>query len=307
MKNVLKVLASVILSAVIILSSLSAVFSYYIRSALLSQEFYLGIVADPSYMEMVKYSIHLEFESQSSYVGIPVEVFDAALDNSQLHLMLRKHIESAVNDLDGLAPYTEPEYPVELIRDPLYAYLEESSKEQGTVASKEQYAQIDLVASDSAALIRKHICVIDLNLVKDRTAFQSFRSYLEKIKDAYIPAILVTLGAILLLALLSGRDWRLTLKRIMTALWISGSILLVPMLALETTGLTGRLSLETGYFKFFVDSVLKNMSLYFLLWGALMFIAGSVALLLLKTVGRPAAEERGFRPEGYSVNNQSDK
>jgi len=307
MRNVLKILASVILIAVVIVSSIAAVFSYYIRCDLLSSEFYLGIAADSFYMEMVKHSIHLEFESQSSYVGIPVEVFDAALDDSQLHLMLREHIESAVNYLNGLAPYTEPEYPVELIRDPLYAYLEQTAKEQGTVPAKEQYAQIDLVALDSAALIQKYICVIDLNLVKDRTAFQSVFHYLPNSKDVYIPAILVTLGAIALLALLNGKDWRSGLNRIMTAFWLSGSILLVPMLALQITGLTGRLSIETGYFKFFVDSVLKDMNRYFLLWGALLFLVGSVALLLLKTVGRPAAKDSGFRPGEYSVNNLSDK
>ena len=142
---------------------------------------------------------------------------------------------------------------------------------------------------------------------KNRGVFQSFLHYLENIKDAYIPAILVTLGAILLLALLSGREWRLALKRIMSAFWISGSVLLVPMLALQITGLTGRISLETGYFKFFVDSVLKNMSVYFLLWGALLFLTGSAALLLLKTVGRPAKEDRGFRLEEYSTDNHSEK
>lgn len=307
MRNVLRILASVILMAVIILSSLVAVFSYFIRSDLLSSEFHLGITADSSYMEMVKQSIHLEFESQSAYVGIPVEVFDAVLDDSQLHLMLREHIEFAVKYLDGLAPYTEPEYPVELIRDPLYAYLEQTAKEQGTAAAKEQYAQLDLVASDSAALIQKHICVIDLNLVKDRAAFQSVLHYLQISKDAYIPAILVTLGAMALLALLHGKDWRSGLNRIMTAFWLSGSILMVPMLALQITGLTERLSIETGYFKFFVDSVLKDMSRYFLLWGTLLFLVSSISLLFLKTVGRLDAKDSVLRLGEYFINIQSDK
>lgn len=303
MRNVLKAIASAILCAILVVSSLAAILSFYIRSNLLSQEFYLGVVADPSYMDLVKNAIHLEFESQSSYVGIPVEVFDEALDDSQLHLMLRKHIEYAVNYLDGLAPYSEPEYPVEYVRDPLYAYLEKTSKAEGTVPSPDQYEQIDLVASDSASLIRKHICVIDLNLVNSHAAFKSVLSGLNNIKDIYIPAILVALGAILLLLLLGGRKWRTGLGRIMTAFWISGSILLVPMLTLRMTGLTGRISLETGYFKFFVDMVLENMNFYFLLWGLLLFLTSSATLILLKVTNHTPVEEKGFRLEEYSVNN----
>jgi hypothetical protein len=300
MRNILKVIASVILCTILVVSSLAAILSFYIRSNLLSQEFYLGVVADPSYMEMVKNAIHLEFESQSSYVGIPVEVFDESLNDSQLHLMLRKHIEYAVNYLDGLAPYTEPVYPVEYVRDPLYAYLEKTSKEQGTEPAADQYSQIDLVAADSAALIQKHICVIDLNLVNSHAAFKSLLGGLNNIKDLYIPAILVGLGAIFLLVLLSGKKWRTGLARIMTAFWISGGILLVPMLALRITGLTGRISLETGYFKFFVDTVLKNMNFYFLLWGLLLFLISSTALILLKVTDHPPVEEKGFRLEEYS-------
>ena len=282
MKNFIRTGAAALLCVMIVLSTLLTVFSNFLSSTVLSQDFYLGIVATPTYITMVKDAINVKFAAQSMYVGIPEEVFSSMLDDGTLHLLLRNHIASAVNYLNGLTAFEKPVYPQELMTVPLYAYLEKQSALDGTVPTQAQYDQLDLVAADSAVIIQEEICLINLDLVKDRAAFQTVHQGLIHMRDAFVPALLTLLTSCLLLVLLYGRKWRIWLNGILVSLWISGTCLFVPTLVLHFFGLTNRLDIKTGYLKFFVDSVLTDMNYYFLLWGLLFFSVSSVTLIILK-------------------------
>ena len=284
MKKIAMRILAFLLGAVITVSLLLAVLGSYLSSTILSQDYYLGIIATPSYLAMVKDAIGEEFSAQSAYVGVPEDVFAQGLDDGKLHEMLRNHITYVVNYLDGLAAYQEPEYPVELMQKPLYAYLEKYCAAQGTVPTKEQYAQLDQVAQDSANLIRKHICLMDLKLVMDMPAFQQALSLISKLKSAVGPSILMAFLASVLTAVMDFKAWREWLGRIALAVWMSGIFLLVPMVVLKYTGLTKRFAITTGYLKYFVDTVLTNMNNYFLIWGIVLVLLTTVLLSVLKWV-----------------------
>lgn len=282
MKNSIRSAATVLLSILIVLSSLTAIFSYFVKATILSEDFYLGIVATPTYLSMVKEAINTQFQAQSSYVAIPEEVFASTLDDAALHLMLRKHIASATAYLNGLAAFEKPVYPQELLTGPLYAYLEQQSSLEGTVPTQNQYDLVTQVAVDSGTIIQNQICLIDLDLVKDRGAFQSAHQTILTLKDGFVPSVLLLFAACVLLVLLNRKVWRTWLNGILVSFWIVGTLLMVPTLVLQNSGLTRRLSIETGYLKYFVDSVLTDMNLYFLLWGVLLFTVTSAAMCVLK-------------------------
>ena len=108
-KEIVMRIVSFLLGAVISISVLLAILGSYLSTTILSQDYYLGIIATPSYLEMVKEAIGEEFSAQSAYVGVPEDVFAQGLDDGKLHEMLRNHITYVVNYLDGLAAYQEPE------------------------------------------------------------------------------------------------------------------------------------------------------------------------------------------------------
>lgn len=282
MKHMLKSVSAVFLCILIVLASLSAVFSYFVRSTILSEDFYLGVVATPTYISMVKDAINADFKAQSSYVGIPEEVFASTLDDAELHLMLRKHIASVTAYLNGLSDYSEPEYPMDLLTGPLYAYLEQQSAATGTAPTQDQYDQLASVAKDSAVIIQNQVCLIDLNLVKDRGIFQTAHAQLLHLKNLFVPSLLAMAACSALLVLLYLREWRKWLNGILVSLWVTGTMLMVPTLVLQITGLTRRLAIKTAYLKYFVDSVLSDMNLYFLVLGILIFGITSVSLIALK-------------------------
>jgi len=282
MNKILKNIATVLLCFLIAASALTAILSSFLRQTLFSQDFYLGIVATPSYLAMVKDAVEKDFQAQSSYVGVPEDVFAAGIDDSQLHLMLRNHIASAVNYLNGLADYEMPAYPVDLLRDPLYAYLETASASAGTAPTAEQYGQLDLVAEDSAGIIAREVCLIDVSLVQDRAVFRQALSLLQNLRDSLIPALMVAALSVAILILLYGKAWRSWLNAILVAVWTVGSLLMVPTLVLHFTGLTKRLGISTPYLKYFVDSVLTRMNLHFLWLGIALFLPTTAALVALK-------------------------
>ena len=283
-KEIVTRILSFLLGVVITVSVLLAVIGSYLSTTILSRDYYLGIIATPSYLEMVKEAIREEFSAQSAYVGVPEDVFAQGLDDGKLHEMLRNHITYVVNYLDGLAAYQEPEYPVERIQKPLYAYLEQFCAAEGTVPTAEEYAQLDQVAKDSAALIKKQVCLMDLKLVMDMSAFKQSMSLISKLKSAVGPSLLMAFLCSVLMAAMNFKAWREWLGRIALAVWMSGIFFLVPMLVLKYTGLTKRLAITTGYLKYFVDTVLTNMNNYFMIWGIVLVLLTTILLSVLKWV-----------------------
>jgi len=281
MKNIWKQIVSILLCIMIVMSTFFALFSYFVKSTILSEDFYLGIVATPDYISLVKKAIDTEFEAQSSYVGIPEDVFASMLDDAALHLMLRQHIASATAYMNGLAAFEKPEYPQNLLTAPLDAYIEQETAKSGTVPTQEQYDQMTAVAADSAKIIQNQICLLDLDLVKDRAVFRTFHNGILALRDGFVPSVLLALASCAMLVLLYRKSWRAWLNRILVSFWITGSLLLVPTLVLQFTGLTRRLAIETGYLKYFVDTMLTDMNLYFLAWGAVLFAVTSVVLCVL--------------------------
>ena len=283
-KEIVMRILSFLLGLVITVSVLLAVIGSYLSTTVLSQDYYLGIIATPSYLEMAKEAIGEEFSAQSAYVGVPEDVFAQGLDDGKLHEMLRNHITYVVNYLDGLAAYQEPEYPVERMQKPLYAYLEQYCAAEGTVPTAAQYAQLDQVAKDSAALIKKQVCLMDLKLVMDMSAFKQSMSLISKLKSAVGPSLLMAFLCSVLMAAMNFKAWREWLGRIALAVWMSGIFFLVPMLVLKYTGLTKRLAITTGYLKYFVDTVLTNMNNYFMIWGIVLVLLTTILLSVLKWV-----------------------
>lgn len=283
-KEIVMRILSFLLGAVIAVSVFLAILGSYLSTTVLSRDYYLGIIATPSYLVMVKETISEEFSAQSAYVGVPEDVFAQGLDDGKLHEMLRNHITYVVNYMDGLAEYQEPEYPVELMQKPLYAYLEQYCAAEGTVPTAAEYAQLDQVAKDSAALIKKQVCLMDLKLVMDMSAFKQAMSLISKLKSAVGPSILMAVLCSVLMAVMNFKAWREWLGRIAFAVWMSGIFFLVPMLVLKYTGLTKRLSITTGYLKYFVDTVLTNMNNWFLIWGIVLVLLTTVLLNVLKWV-----------------------
>jgi len=303
MKNIFHTSVTILLCAVIALSSLSAILSNFLSTTILSQDFYLGIVATPTYLAKVKDAISLEFKAQSSYTGIPEDVLVSTLDDAALHLMLRSHIASATDYLNGLAPFVKPVYPKELLTGPLLAWLDKEANAQGAAPTQEQKDQMTAVAGDSAVIIQKQICLMDLDLIKGNAAFGSVHQMLMGVKAALLPSILLMLASCVLLVLLNRKAWRVWLNGILVSFWVAGTMLLVPMLVLKFTGLTKRFAIDTPYLKYFVDSVLTDMNLYFLLWGILLFTVTSASLATLKWTYHPDRKGSGhLLPPSKNIN-----
>ena len=279
--NRLKGALSVLLSVMIALSTMTIVVSLYLRGTVMSEAFYLDIIATPTYVTKVKEAILLEFRMQSSYSGIPEEVFAETVEESELHTMLRNHIHNVVLYLNGEAEYSEPAYPIEKIKAPLTAFLDLYSEEQGYVATPEQYALLDAVAADTAEIIARHVCLIDLRLVMNIGLFQQSLTFVRSMSNAYIAGIVVLLLNIGLLAALYRRNLLLWLRGIMLGLWFAGAVFAVPAVVLAATGLTDRVAIVTPYLKYFVDSVLTQSNWFFLTFGIVLFLVSTSTLVYL--------------------------
>lgn len=291
MKKKIIRIASGFLSAIIALSALTAICSLFLRTTILTEDFYLDIIATPNYMTKVTDAIKLDYRMQSSYSGIPEEVLAETLDDAALHAMLRSHIRYTVSYLNGAPEYLEPEYPKEMITKPLYAFLEKHGDENGYIPTPDQYALIDEVARDSGEIIKKHICLIDLNLVIERDMFLKAMNVVHILSAALIPSLALLLIACAVLVIFYLEAWRESLTWVLVGLWFAGATICIPSLVLFTTGIAGRLAIDTVYLKFFVDSVLVQTNQFFLLFGMILFVMTTSILCYLAYNKRRKSEK----------------
>lgn len=282
-----------ILAVCIALSSLLAVSAFFLNSTLLSESFYLDIIATPTYMTEVSNAIKQDFRMQSSYSGIPEDVFAQTLSDGDLHTMLRAHIQNSVSYLNAGTEYIDPEYPRENIQKPMYAFLERYAIENGITLTAEDYAQVDEVIDDAGKVIQQHVCLIDLKLVIGRDIFSGVIELVRMTAKMATPSLVILILSLAILVPLWGvKNWRKWMSWMMVGLWFPGAIFAVPSLVLMTTGLTGRLSIGTPYLKYFVDSVLEKTNQYFLLNGLLIFTVSSIILVFLVYTKREKEQKK---------------
>ena len=287
MTNRVRSVLSGVLAVCVALSALTAVSSLFLRATLLSESFYLDIIATPTYMSKVTAAIKQDFQMQSSYSGIPEEVFEETLSDGELHTMLRAHIRNAVSYLNVGGAYAEPEYPRESIKAPMYAFLDRYAAENALELTAADYALVDEVIDDAGKVIQKNICLIDLKLVNERAMFIRMMDFVRlgaRISTLSLFVLFLSLG--LLVPLQGVRRWRQWLTWMMVGLWFPGAVFAVPATVLAATGLTGRLAIDTPYLKYFIDSVLQQTNQYFLLNGLLIFSSCSTPSAKSRKKGR---------------------
>ena len=291
MKKTLHQVLSVFLCFLLIISFYLTVASLFLQNTLFSETYYQRVTASPVYLPLVERSIHNDLLTQSNFVAIPLEHLQAGLDDHLIYARLRYHVQNTVAFLNFRQPFVKADYPADLFYDPLMAFIAEHAEAGDYEPSEEQYELLAEVAYDSAAIVERHINVVNLELVKDMPAFKMIHLALYNISRLFIPGLLAFLIIVAILAFMYRKEWRHGLLYGLISLWIAGALLAIPAVVTEIYGLTRRLAIETPYLKFAIDEWLTFANRYFLVWG-LLILGLSTAGLVLRFVFQPKLKRK---------------
>lgn len=294
-QNILAILLCIVLVA----SSLLLVLTLLLRNRVFDASFYIDVIARPAYPLLVRQAILSDLERQSSYVGVPIEVLEAGLDDATLVMKQRQHVVNLAGFLNREEDFVKPEYPSERFLEPLQSFMQDYAQSHQLAFGAEQQAQLREVAQDAAAIVQTHITLVDLSQFGDSTTFQRMRNLILSWSRQLILLLIPWLLSMLSLILIYRNDWRAWLNRILISLWLAGSLLLVPSLVLERFQLHRRLALETPYLLFAISHLLHDLLQYLIVWGLMLFFLSLVALLAIhmtkpiaKRQARPIYHER---------------
>lgn len=279
--KILKTSLVIILCLVITASTLLLLAVSFLRVTLLKVDFYDQVISSTAYLPLVRSAIEKDLAEQSRYVDIPLEHLIAGIDNNTIYAMLHQHIDNVIDFLNNRTEFAKPTYPAAKFEEPLALFIETYAAENGFVISEEQRQQLRDVAADSALIVQQHVSLINLDLVKDRSFFQKAHQLILRFAGLLPLFIVVFIIAFVALAALDYRRWRNWLSQILIGLWLAGSVLLVPSLVLDWFALPRRLAIETQYLQLAVGRLLSEFSRYFLIWGYVLFIITSVALITI--------------------------
>ncbi len=285
MNIILNILGKFLLGLTVSVLLLLLLVSVWLRSTIFSERYYQQVIANSDYLPLVHQSIEESLQAQASYVGVPDEVLFAGIDDDQIHILLRKHVDNVAAVLNGQADIQPLTYPSEQFLAPLTVYLDAQNKQSGQVTTPEQTTALREVADQSAAIVVTHSTLINLTGLLKYSLVVRIITMLDAIsrQTLLFSALLVlTLG---ISGILLRKNWRSWLRIILIGGWLSVSLILVPSIVLHYFGLTQRLSISTPYFKYAIDQLLTSANIFMIFWSGLVFAITSLGLITL-TVAR---------------------
>lgn len=279
MNRTIRLILTIGLGATLIIGIMGLMLSQFLQATFFSFDFFERSIVSSTYIEKVHAAIIEDLEGQSSYVGVPAEVLEAGLDDTRIYLLIVDHLEN-VNDFFLMqAEFQAVTYPVDLFYSPLETFIIDYAAANNTVVSAEQLTQLEAVAADSAEIVAQHINLFDVDLVFGSSLFLKALGILNRVAGWTTQSILLIILSLGGMLALYWRAWRTGLASAFVAIWLTGSLVLIPALVLSWFGLPRRLSLGTGYLKLAADNWLTNANNFLLATGATLFLVSTAYLL----------------------------
>lgn len=272
-------LLSILLCAIIVISTLLLLTAMFMRKLVFNEGFYLDVISSPAYQPLVKSAIVTDLDRQSSYVGIPLEVLTDGLDETQVYMKQRQHVANIVAFLNFRADYAAPVFPADTFAVSLRGFIDAYAAENGLEVTADQLDQLRDVAADAALIVQNHVTLLDLGKIKDSGSFRQVHLLVYNLSHRLSWAFLFWAVALVCLVFLHVRAWRTWLNRFLVSLWLAGSLLLVPTIVLDRFELHRRLAIETPYLQYAVRALLQAIIHFYMIWGAALFGLTTLALL----------------------------
>jgi hypothetical protein len=244
-----------------------------------SASFYKNVTESSIFIPLLKQSIAKDMNSQSSYVGIPIETFTAGLDDSALKVSLDSHIDNVLIYLLQNGDFVKSTYPSDLFKKQLDIFIKAEGVKGDYTPTAEQYTLLEDVAKDSATITERNVNLVNMDLVKNMSEFKKLHRLAIILRMLTWPAIASLVFLLSLLFFIHRRKVSRAVLFTFSALWIVGASLMVPAIAISFYGIAKRLSIQTPYLKYAVDSWLTAANIFVLYTGIAVFAISTVVLI----------------------------
>lgn len=279
MKSKIVTLSSIIISGILVVASLVLIGSLFLQNTLFSTSFYRKVTESPIFIPMIKQSIAKDMNSQSSYVGIPIETLTAGLDDNALRTSLNIHIDNLLKYLLQNGDFIKSTYPSELFKKQLDVFIKAEGTKGDYTPTAEQYTLLEDVANDSAVITQRVVNLVNIDLVKNVSEFKRLHRLAILLRLLTWPAILSLIVLLGLLFIIHRKKVSRAVLFTFSAFWIVGASLMVPAIIVSFSGIAKRLSIQTPYLKFAIDTWLSSANQIILYTGISIFAISTIVLL----------------------------
>lgn len=282
MKKPLQYLVSVILTLLLTFSLIGTVAVLLVGGKALNPKTCTNLIVTQNLAEKVHTSLHATFTQQENTTGIPVTVYEHAIAQDQLAVMISDSIENAFSYLEGEAENIgiTPDFTV------LEADLTEFFTSYATENGFAQDETFDQALSDSIAaaeqMIQTNADVFRFASLADAGLMAKVRRVMPWITRGTVVAIVATVALVFLLLLMHRRDMRQALYWIANALCSASLLMLLPTAWIHVTRWFDRFTVKsdqtfaavTGYLYGLTGTVIVIAIIGFVLAIALWVLFG---------------------------------
>ena len=231
-----------------------------LRLSVFNPAFYQGIARRPEYATMVSNAIRSDLADQSRYVGIDFSYLSDGLDNNLVAVRIEMYYRNLVAVMTDGSAFQRVGYP----QDPFYArmteFIDVHAQENGYTPSEEQYALLQTVARDSAAIAARHINLVDMNDATVRKVSSLLLPPARRIAGWAVYLLLLSVLLAAAVAFLYRGQMDDAIRNIATMGWIAGVLIAVPAIVMEIFQFSSRIAIHTIYVRYFVDRLLSSIN-----------------------------------------------
>lgn len=281
---------SIFLSVGVVLGALLISLAIILQTTVYSTDYYEKATKADNYIPMLKQAIRSDLLAQSSYVAVPIESLAAGLIDDKLKESLNNHTQNVVDFFMYKKDFIKSSYPEDLFYKQLEIFINIDGEKNDYIPSEEQYVLLHEVAKDSSEMVIKHVNILNLNLLKDMTAFKNLQHFIFKLRNLLLPSLGLLIVSLAVLLILHRKDISRALLFCFSGIWIFGTLMLVPSIVLEMFGITRRLAIKTPYLKFAIDTWLTNINHIVMKIGVVAFGCATIVLLARIIIGKKSPD-----------------
>lgn len=279
MKSKVVTLLSICISAGIVVASLVLIGSLFLQNTLFSTSYYKNVTESEIFIPLLKQAVANDMKAQSSYVGVPLETLTAGLEDNDLRTSLDSHVDKLLIYLLQKGDFTKSTYPSDLFKKQLEIFIKAEGIKGDYTPTAEQYTLLEDVAKDSSVITQRVVNLVNMDLVKDVSEFKRLHRLAIIMRMLTWPAIASLIVLLGLLFIIHRKKVTRAVLFAFSAFWIVGASLMVPSIIVMFTGIAKRLSIQTPYLKYAIDTWLTAANQIILYTGIAIFAISTIVLL----------------------------
>ncbi|HCC34687.1 MAG TPA: hypothetical protein DEQ02_03250 [Ruminococcaceae bacterium] len=272
----------------------------FLKFSVLDTKRLADIIAPDSYMEKSISQIKDKIRYECLYLDLPADEVEAAVDDGEIKRMIAGYTAGLIDALIYNKDLTEPSYPQDKFLTLVRGHLEKVQSSGSTVDINAAAQEISVYLTD---IIDNNVSIISSEMFGALPKMDFLKKSVVFAGNIYLIFIIASVLFALILFFINKRKLLGWLYNFVSCMWISSSIVFVPVCVLKITDIPSKLSVSTPMLGVLIENAIYTLLNHLFYPSLILFFLSSLGLAscIFLTVKKELAIQRKAEILGYET------